>query len=150
MYVYTFNYYDMFLPFMRYHFPTREVPDVGTGEKMEHIPGVEEEVGTEWGEGEKYRKKDGVVLTEPTYQELVAMFIEIILIPHFLVAYFAWEWAGIHPWIAYPVIVHCLWCMWTEGKVVIGWLTSGALTNWYREGGGENWRTKLLQAIKWV
>ena len=75
-------------------------------------------------------------LAEPSSHELVAIFIEIMLIPHFLVAYFSWGWAGQHPWIAYPVIVHCVWCMWGEGKQVVGWVRS---VNW-EAWRGTNWR----------
>ena len=81
---------------------------------------------------------------EPNSRELVAIFIEIMLIPHFLVAYFAWGWAGQHPWIAYPVIVHCVWCMWGEGKQVVGWVRSANWEAWR----GTNWRAQIPQLCK--
>ena len=132
-YVYLFNYYDVFLPFMHYHFPAperkrEEAGEVGRGGggEEEGVPGVMRE-DWEGGEGEEEEEekeeKEGV-LDEPTYSQLVAMFIEIILIPHFLVASYAWGWAGLNPWLAYPVIAHCIWHMWAEGKLVVGWLTS--------------------------
>ena len=85
-------------------------------------------------------------LVEPSARELVAMFIQLMLIPHFLVALFAWSWAGSYPWIAYPIIVHCLWRMWGEGKTVVQWVRSQGAGLWQVA----NWKVKIRQIFTYV
>ena len=74
------------------------------------------------------------------------MFIELLLIPHFLVALYAWSWAGKHPWITIPIIAHCLWQTWVEGKLVVATLWSNGWTNFQLA----NWRAKLPRLLKYA
>lgn len=52
--------------------------------------------------------------TQPSYLEVVLTFLEMIFLPHFLVAQFVWQWTSEYPWLAYPALVHCYWSLWSE------------------------------------
>ena len=66
-------------------------------------------------------------LTGPSYRELVVVLLETLFLPHLLVAQFAWGWAGLYPWLAYPVLIHCFRQLWVESRSILKRAWSG---NW--------------------
>ena len=80
-------------------------------------------------------------LSEPTYRQLLAFTVEILLIPHFIVAWYAWSWWDMHPWVASAVILHCTWAMLREGQAAIHTVNNSG--NWRA-----NWRAKIPDLFK--
>ena len=64
-------------------------------------------------------EKPGLEVQEPSVAKMLLVLLEILIVPHLLVAQFAWQWADHYPWLAYPVLVHCAWEMWREGKIYL-------------------------------
>jgi hypothetical protein len=120
-YCYIFHYHEIFSPLFQTHPPS-------------HRDGGETEVVA--AEESK----------ELSYVYLMVLFLVVFLAPHVLVAHLAWEWTGVYPWVAYPVLVHCCWEIWLEGKGLIGRLRSG---NW---AGLElmSWSERLVQLSRYV
>ena len=121
-YCYTFHYHEIFLPL---------VQDSLTSQR-------------EGGEAETVadEKKREEVVKELGYIHLAVVFLEILVAPHVLVAFFVWGWAVQYPWIAYPVLVHCGWESWREVKVAIRSIRSG---NW----AGLSWNDIIIQLSRY-
>ena len=62
---------------------------------------------------------------EPSLRQLFAFTLEVLLIPHVLVAGFAWSWFDLHFWICLAVIIHCCWATVQEGRATVGTLSRG-------------------------
>ena len=64
---------------------------------------------------------------------------EILLVPHYVVGLFAWQWLTLHPWISTAIIAHCLWATQSDAKKGITFiLTATAI----------NWKPKFMQAMR--
>lgn len=78
--------------------------------------------------------------SEPTWKHLLAFTVEVLLIPHFLVAVFAWSWFEFHPLIVAAIVIHGVWATMQEGQEVVAVVRSG---NWR-----VNWRAKIPTLAK--
>ena len=125
LFCYTFHYHDIFLPLFQ------------TNPSGHELNGFETEMLTEEEKEE---------LKEPSAVYLIVIFLLMLLAPHVLVAHIAWSWAGEYPLIAYPVLLHCAWEIWREGKELMTRARSG---NW---AGLElmNWSERIIQLSRYI
>ncbi|XP_041362401.1 bifunctional apoptosis regulator-like [Gigantopelta aegis] len=97
LYLYFFNYEDVFLPFV--HFST---PQSKPGEPIN------------WSE-----------ISAPTSEQWILFMTYLVLLPYWLVIKVAWSYTGIHYWTSWFIIVSCSALTVTEASLVKSYFMSG-------------------------
>ena len=57
---------------------------------------------------------------EPGWAMSMLFWLEILVMPHFIVLWFALDWWRYHPWICTAIIVHCVMATCREIMVAVG------------------------------
>lgn len=73
-----------------------------------------------------------------TTQQTIVFGIELILVPHYVVGLFAWQWFSLHPWLCTAVMIHCVWAMQSEAKKIFSYGLSRI-----------NWKIKMSQTSRY-
>lgn len=92
VYIYFFDYHKIFLPLIQSHFDTV------------HVRESEDESDPSWEN------------TEPSIAQLAVFFLEVLVVPHFVVGSVAWSWIGVNFWVCSAVLLHCATAMLREGR----------------------------------
>ena len=81
------------------------------------------------------------LMKEPDLKQLSMFGVELLLVPHYVVGLFAWQWFSQHPWLCTAIIIHCLWATQSEVKRTLAFLITFTQINW---------RLKFSQTIRYV
>lgn len=125
LYLYMMHYFDMFLPIIQSQLQIH--PDINNDIKIE----APEEM-TDIEEDEEEKQKNSLLenfnlLVEPSTKQLMAIGVEILLVPHLVVAAFVISHLQPYPLIYSMGLIHCISATFKEVK---------ALRNKLRNGGG--------------